>query len=98
LRGLPALGAHRVEHRTLGSGTAAIALSGTPALGAAGRLVLEALLRIELLFASGEREFGATVPASEVPVLKSHVSPQFRVSEMTKPRASSSERADPKEI
>jgi hypothetical protein len=39
--------------------------------------VLEAFLRIELLFARRERELGAAVTASEVPVYKSHGSPQF---------------------
>jgi hypothetical protein len=52
LSGRAALRAHCVEHHTLAAAaTAAIALAGTPALRATRRLVLEAFLRIELLFA-----------------------------------------------
>jgi hypothetical protein len=85
LRGLAALRADGVEHRALAP-TAAIALAAAAALGAPGRLVLEALLGVELLFASRERELRATIAAGEITVLKSHVSPQFHLSEMIKPR------------
>src|SRR6516164_5922884 len=85
LCGLAALRADRIEHGTLDAAAAPVTFARAPALGAPGRLVLESLLRIELLFASRKRELRATVTAGEVPVLKSHVSPQFHLSEMIKP-------------
>src|SRR5579872_279914 len=77
LRRCAALRAHRVEHHTLPADARAIALARPAALGAAGGLVLEALLGIELLFAGREGEFGAAIATGEVPINKRHVSPQF---------------------
>ena len=52
----------------LTSGRAAV-LAGDAARLAAGRLILEALLRVELLLTSGEHELLATVSASQSLVL-----------------------------
>jgi hypothetical protein len=73
----PALRTDCVEHHSLAARAAAIALASAPALRAAGRLVFEPLLRIELLFAGREGELRATVTAGKCPVLKCHVCPQF---------------------
>ena len=85
LRCLATLRTYGIEHRALATATTAVALACSPALRAAGGLVLETLLRIELLFACRKCKFRAAVTAGEVPVLKSHVSPQFHLSEITKP-------------
>lgn len=72
LRCYAALRADCVEHHSLARAAAAIPLASPAALGAPGRLVLEALLRIELLFAARENEFSAAVTAGQRPILKSH--------------------------
>ena len=58
LAGLAAVGAYSVKHLSLGAG---IVLAGISALSASLRLVLEALLCIELLLTSGEYELLAAL-------------------------------------
>lgn len=62
-RGRAAGGTGRFKHLT-GSGSA-VRLAGGTALFAAGGLVLEALLGIELLLASGKHKFSAAVAANQ---------------------------------
>ena len=59
--GLAASSAGGLEHLA-GSGSA-VGLTGSAALTAAGGLILEALLGIELLLTSGEHELGAAITA-----------------------------------
>ena len=61
--GLAASSAGRLEHLA-GSGSA-VRLTGGAALAAAGGLVLEALLSVEFLLASGEHELSAAVAANQ---------------------------------
>jgi len=86
LGGLPALGANGVEHRALAARTAAISFACTPTLGATGWFVLEALLSVELLFASRKSELSPAVTASQIAILKRHDSPQFFTSRKTTKR------------
>ena len=66
LGGSAALCADRIIHLTI---VRALALAGVPARFATDRLILEAFLGIEFLFACGEREFLAAVTAHQILVL-----------------------------
>ena len=67
LGGSAALCADRVIHLAL---TAALILASIPAVPAANGLILEALLRVELLLTSGENEFRAAILANQYFVLE----------------------------
>ena len=73
LCGRAALRANGVVHRafTCRPAIAAIALSGLPARNTAGGLVLEALLRVELLLARGKDIGRAAVATGQGPILES---------------------------
>jgi len=70
LGGRAALCADRIIHLTI---VRALALAGVPARFATDRLILEAFLGIEFLFACGENEFRAAILAYQCLVLE-HVS------------------------
>jgi hypothetical protein len=82
------LRADRIVHRPLAGLRTAIALARLTTRGAAGRLVLETLLSVEVLFTGGEDELRAAVPASQGSVLIGHwLFLEFRHLEMRKSAA-----------
>ena len=68
LGGLSALGANRIKRNALTAAAGCLVVRS--AALAAGRLVLEALLRVEFLLACGENEFAAAVLANQYFVFK----------------------------
>jgi hypothetical protein len=66
------LRANGVVHRAFSALRAAVAFACLPAAVAAARLVLEALLCVELLLARSENEFGSAVSAVQRSILKGH--------------------------
>ena len=70
LGGVAAAIADHVEHLTLSAVGVVLIAAGNAAIMAAGRIVLESLVREELLFRSGEHEFLAAVTARKSLVFK----------------------------
>jgi len=70
LSGIAAAIADHVKHLTLGTVGVLTVAAGNTALVATGRIVLESLVRKELLFRSGEYEFLAAITARKGLVFK----------------------------